>query len=35
MVGLIAVVIVVAVVAFGLSVEGLFNLVIAKPPFNN
>ena len=35
MVGLIAVVIVVAVVAFGLSVEGLFNSVIAKPPFNN
>ena len=35
MVGLIAVVIVVAVVAFGLSVEGLFNSVIANPPFNN
>lgn len=33
MVGLIAVVIVVAVVAFGLSVNGLFKLATANPPF--
>jgi Flp pilus assembly pilin Flp len=34
MVGLIAVVIVVAVTAFGTSVKGLFELVIAAAPFN-
>ena len=34
MVGLIAVVIAVAVTAFGTSVKGLFELVIATAPFN-
>lgn len=34
MVGLIAVVIVVAVAAFGLSVRGLFELVVSSAPFN-
>ena len=34
MVGFIAVVIVVAVKAFGLSVDGLFQLVISTAPFN-
>ena len=34
MVGLIAVVIAVAVTAFGLSVRGLFELVVSRAPFN-
>lgn len=34
MVGFIAVVIVVAVTAFGSSVKGLFELIVANPPFN-
>ena len=34
MVGLIAVVIVVAVMAFGSSVKGLFELVVTTAPFN-
>ena len=35
MVALIMVVIAVAVTAFGLSVQGLFNAVNEKPPFTN
>ena len=34
MASLIAVVIVVAVTAFGSSVRGLFELIVASPPFN-
>jgi Flp pilus assembly pilin Flp len=34
MVGFIALVIVAAVTAFGTSVKGLFELIIANPPFN-
>jgi Flp pilus assembly pilin Flp len=34
MVGFIALVIVGAVTAFGTSVKGLFELIIANPPFN-
>jgi len=34
MVSLIALVIIVAVVAFGQSVSGLFELIISAPPFN-
>jgi len=34
MVGLVAVVIVLAVTAFGSSVKGLFELAISNPPFN-
>lgn len=33
MVSLIAVVIIAAVMAFGLSVQGLFKLVVETPPF--